>query len=144
MVSYTADWNDEAEGKARSKPLTTLSQVDVDNDISLSDPDSFCFTVAISPNSCFMFVNWRELWSNGVVYWHTSVLNQYSLQYGLDAATERFQRHISNVVDWGVGERALKIYRQAQTIVKRKTGKDDALPDIEPKQQRTRPSNDSD
>lgn len=78
------------------------------------------------------------------MYWHTSVLDQYSLQHGLDAATERFQRHISNIVDWGVGERALKIYRQAQAMVKRKTGRDDDLPDIEPKQQRTGPSDDSD
>ena len=67
------------------------------------------------------------------MYWHTSVLHQYSLQYGLEESTERFQRHISNIVDWGLGERATKIYEQARAIAKRETGKDDDLPIIEPK-----------
>lgn len=78
------------------------------------------------------------------MYWHTSVLDQYSLQHGLDTTTERFQRDISNIVDWGLGERATKIYGQARAMAKRKTGRDDDLPVIEPKQQRIGPSDDSD
>lgn len=130
IVSYTADSNDEAEGKPRSGLFTTLPQVDVDKDTSNPDLESICFTVAIAPDACFMFVNWRELWSNGAVYWHTSILDHYSLQYGLDATIEKFQPHISNIVDWGLGERATKIYEQARPMTKRKTGRDDDMPVI--------------
>ena len=78
------------------------------------------------------------------MYWHTSVLDQYSLQYGLDASTERLQRHISNVVDWGLGERACKIYQQARTVVKRRVGNNDRPPVIKPKRMRIVPLDDSD
>ena len=48
------------------------------------------------------------------------------------------QRHVSNIVDWGVGERAAKIYEQTSALVKRKAGNNDGLPEIKPKkQQRT-------
>lgn len=91
-----------------------------------------------------MFVNWRELWSNGAVHWHTSLLEQYSFEYGMDKLTEAFQRHISNIIDWGVGERAEKIYGQAQAMAKRKVGHDVDLPFPQPKQQRTGAPDDSD
>ena len=86
-----------------------------------------------------MYVNWREIWSNGAVFWHTNVLDQYSLEYGLQSTVERFQQHVSNIVDWGVGERAAKIYEQTGALVKRKVGTDDGLPPIETKKQHTRP-----
>ena len=136
LVAYYADWTDEVNNKARSKPPTTLPEVDIKKETSTPDHCSFCFTIAIAPNCCTMYVNWREVWSNGAVFWHTNVLAQYSLEYGLKETVERFQRHISNIVDWGVRERAANIYEQVDAVVKRKVGTNDALPPIGPKKQR--------
>lgn len=137
IVAYSADWTDVVNGKARAETLTSLPEVDMEKETSSPDQTSFCFTIAIAPNCCFMYVNWREVWSNGAVFWHTNVLDQYSLEYGMKPAVEKFQRHISNIVDWGIGERAAKIYEQTRALSKRKTGKDNDLPPIEPKKQRT-------
>ena len=139
LVAYYVDWTDEVNDKARSKPLTTLPEVDIETETSTPDHDSFCFTIAIAPNCCKMHVNWREVWSNGAVFWHTNVLEQYALEYGLKSTVEKFQQHISNIIDWGVGERAAKIYEQMGALVKRKVETDDVLPPIEPKKKRTRP-----
>ena len=139
IVAYCADWTDEVNNKACSKPLTILPEVDIDKETSTPDHGSFCFTIAIGPNCCKMYVNWREIWSNGAVFWHTNVLDQYSLEYGLQSTVERFQQHVSNIVDWGVGERAAKIYEQTGALVKRKVGTHDGLPTIETKKQHTRP-----
>ena len=78
------------------------------------------------------------------MFWHTNILDQYTLEYGMRSAVERFQRHVSNIVDWGLGERAVKIYEQAQAVSKRKTGKDDDLPEIRPKRPHTSLDDDSD
>ena len=144
MVAYSADWNAEADGKARSNTPAILPEVDIDNETSTPDQDSFCFSVAIAPNCCPLYVNWREVWSNGAVFWHTNILHMYTFEYGMKHTVEQFQRHISNIVDWGLGERAAKIYEQAQAVCKRKTGNDDDLPPIHPKRPNTNTGSDSD
>ena len=48
LVAYYADWTDEVNDKARSKPLTTLPEVDIETETSTPDHDSFCFTIATS------------------------------------------------------------------------------------------------
>ena len=135
-MAYSANWTDEVNDQVHSKPLTSLPIVDTEKETSSPDHASFCFTVAIAPNCCKMYVNWREIWSNGAIFWHMNVLEQYSLEYGLKETVEKFQRHVSNIVDWGVGERATKIYEQTSALVKRKAGNDDGLPKIKPKKQR--------
>ena len=89
---------------------------------SKPDMDSVSFTVAVSPTHATLFVNWREEWQNGAVYWHASVLEILGLAYGCDQATARFQRYVSNIFDWGVGERAERVFRQASAISQRKAG----------------------
>ena len=89
MVAYSADWTDEVNGQVRSKPLTSLPEVDTEREISSPDHTSFCFTVAIAPNCCKVYINWREIWSNGAIFWHTNVLEQYSLEYRLKGTVEK-------------------------------------------------------
>lgn len=137
IVAYNVDWIAEAKGQDRPKVVSPLPKVDMENESSSPDLESFCFSVAIAPNRCFLYVNWRETWTKGAIFWHTNILDQYSLEYGMKHSVEKFQRHISNVVDWGLGERAEKIYDQTRSLSRRKLGTDDDLPVLKPKKQRT-------
>lgn len=144
MVSYLATWNDNVEGKPYAGPINYLPVVDFDKDTSTPDTHSICFSVALSLNCCFMFVNWREVWSNGAIYWHTSLLDQYSFELGLDESTKRLQQHISYIIDWGLCERAPLIYGQARELAERMVGAEEDMPLPPRKRQRTEATDDSD
>ena len=143
-MSYSADWIDEVDGKPKPETLIKLPQVDLQKHTSIPDLNSFCFTAAISPETCYLHVNWREVWSSGAVYYHQSLLDTYSMESGMEAQAEKFQSDISNIIDWGVLERAKKIYDQARTVTKRNVGNDDDLPEIHPKKRRIDTGDDSD
>lgn len=143
MVFALANWNAAVNGETFTGTITKLPEVDIDKHSSTPDPDTFCFSVALSPSACFMLVNWRECWSNGAVHWHTSVLDTYSLEYGMDFHTERFQRHVSNIINWGLCERGMDIYKQAQALVKGKFGDTKDLPLPTVKRKRTDATDDS-
>ncbi|KAL9104872.1 MAG: hypothetical protein Q9163_000258 [Psora crenata] len=95
---------------------------------SKPDIDSATFSIAISPACATLLVNWREEWENGAVYWHASVIDILGISYGCDEATAKFQRYLSNIIDWGVGSRAQKVFQQATSISMRKAGKDLEIP----------------
>lgn len=120
IVFSRVQWNEAAEGRTLTQIPAKLPQVGP-NESPTPDQDSFCFTTAVSPSSSYIYVHWREVWApSGAIYWHTSLLGQYSFEPGLDALTEDFQKHVSNILDYELLERMPKVWQQAQQLLKRK------------------------
>lgn len=135
MVRNRRDWNLIAEGKdpkvyptipsASAKPSantpipSSASKSTITTSAFGPDANSWAFTLALTPQVSTMHVVWLETTPENVEYWHTTPIATYDLRYGFDESTERFQRHISNVLDWGVGPRAEEIFQQARRIGER-------------------------
>ena len=137
MVRNRRDWNLIAEGKdpkdypkipsssAKQSANTPIPSSASKSTITAStfgpDPNSWAFTLALSPQSSSMHVVSLETTPENVEFWHTTPIATYDLRYGFDDSTERFQRHISNVLDWGVGPRADEIFQQARRIAEQQS-----------------------
>ena len=115
-----------------------VRSADPNTDTSTPDPKSIAFTVALTPNHTTLHVHWLEIWSNGAIYHHTTPLRHYSLQYGFDDQTRDFQRHLSNVLDWGLLKRTPKISKKARKLAQKRFREDYDLPIPEPKRREIR------
>ncbi|KAG8532392.1 uncharacterized protein KY384_002877 [Bacidia gigantensis] len=131
MVWHRHQWNEVAEGRPIPELSEDMAEV-TEYDVATPDFASVCFTGAIAPNAAMLFVNWKEDWSNGTMYFHTHRLVSHNLAPSFDSSADEFQKQLSNIIDWGVGEWAPGIYDQARKIARRVSpGKPDiAIPEV--------------
>ncbi|KAL9123714.1 MAG: hypothetical protein Q9217_006883, partial [Psora testacea] len=118
-VDACYQWILKVDGKNTPPGPTAAALLSSTHGTSMPDHHSWIFSLACSPENTNMQVHWREIWSDNVVFWHTSLLDTYNFRYGQDEPTERFQRHFNNVLDWGVGVRKEMIFDQAAKLIAR-------------------------
>ncbi|KAG8532413.1 uncharacterized protein KY384_002898 [Bacidia gigantensis] len=128
MVWNKVQWDAQINDQPIPKGHDDDQKIEKGSGSSIPGLTSFVFTCGVSPSHATIYVNWREDWDNGAVYWHTTPIGWYGTEYGADQQTAAFQRALTNIHDWGVGPRADVIYRQAQKQAKRKAPKDYEMP----------------
>ena len=77
--------------------------------------NSICFGISIAANASTTHVGFAEEWKNGAIYWHLYPIKSYRLtpNHAFDQQTADFQKHISNILDWGLGDRRNRIFEGA-------------------------------
>ncbi|KAK0506967.1 hypothetical protein JMJ35_010667 [Cladonia borealis] len=134
VVNAVHQWNRVAAGKTHFEDMTAKQKTDERNEFAAAaekarqdhdtlrcsaDPNSFVFSLALSPPTATMHVHWREVREDGVENWHAHTVDTYPLRLDLEPY-ERLNMHMSNILDWGCTKRRMEIEEQAKVVGKRK------------------------
>lgn len=101
LVNNRHRWNVEKSNLLPSPEPNLAAVYSENHGESQPDEESWVFSMACSPSLTQSYVHWREKWGDNVVFWHSSLLMDYNFQYGRETATEMFQKHFNNILDWG-------------------------------------------
>ena len=121
MVWSRAKWSAQAEGKPRQEVEKYQATNGKGEGTSTIDHSSAAFAISVAKNAACTHICFRQIWENGAVYWHCVPLKVYRLEPPFGELTEDFARHIANIVDWGLGDRADTIFEQGTKIAGKTT-----------------------